>query len=281
MEEDKQNLISEEPDPEVEHEDEPEPLEASNSSRLPYSTTTTTALEDDEEEESVPKITLITKDTTDHNHSTNSFPLINPIKNSNSNNRSKFPLKRPSICTKRFVQNWKFHWRVFVSAFLSIFSAMGTIILFPIYLKAMTSSVQYNSNSASAAIAGGTGTPFPAEAQLEIEEQEEEISTTDGYSACFAITTISLFLMLIFGLILKGVYWNSKRRIIIFKPMISFLAIFKIGLCNGLCILTIFYAWEDHKVLCNLQDPFLGLVFLFAVITYAVGKWKGKSVKDL
>ena len=132
-----------------------------------------------------------------------------------------------------------FHWRLLLSASLTVISASGCLIFFPMHLENVT-----------------------------------EGRESDGYSACFTVTTINTALFLLSSCFLKALYWKSGTTIL--KPLISWGSIVKIGFSTGLSLLTIFSSWEDHKVICNFQDPLLGLMFIFASITHAVSKWKGK-----
>jgi len=145
-------------------------------------------------------------------------------------------LIRATSNSKRVVQVYQFHWKALLSAFFTVISTSGCLIFFPLHLESSTHS-----------------------------------HTSDSYSACFSITTIVTVMLLVVALVLKYFYRTDEKFL---KPQISWKSIFKIGFSVGISVLTLFYSWEDHKVLCNFQDPLLGLVVIFAIITHAVSKWR-------
>lgn len=167
---------------------------------------------------------------------------------SNCNKRFRDILRRRLFQLLRFAsiiyQTCRFHRKLLVSSILVMISSSGCLIFFPLHL-----------------------------------ENVSRHGTSDSYSACLTASTITTFLFL-FNCLAQEV--RSRRRGLfsesVLKPMISWKNVFKVGFCLGLSTLTIFYAWEDDKVPCNLQDPLLGLVIIFAIITHAVSKWSSKSV---
>ncbi|CAG7734119.1 unnamed protein product [Allacma fusca] len=150
---------------------------------------------------------------------------------------------------------FQFHWRMIVGSVLTVISSAGCLISFPLHLETVT---------------GDEG--------------------SDGFSACFAISTILVVLFLLSSFGVKIVYWASTKfegngvfedddyfqemEATVIKPRISWKNILKIGFSVGLSLLTLCSSWEDHKVACNFQDSLLGLVIIFAVITHAVSKWR-------
>jgi len=142
------------------------------------------------------------------------------------------------------------HGKPLLSALLTMISSTASFIFFPIYLESLT-------------------------------ENEHVARSSDGYSACLLLTTCTTALFLIVAIFLQTAEWLSyqRRRVSIFFPEVSLVNILKIGVSTALSFLTVCSAWEDHKVLCNMQLPLLGFVFVFASITHAISRWKGDGLR--
>ena len=172
---------------------------------------------------------------------------------------------------KHLCEIWLLHWRMILSSSLTVISSSACLISFPLHLEQL--------KKADALVNTNEG-----------ERIEARLATSDGFSACFAISTILVVLFLLTWLGLKLVYWGAaddsnygeededEMRGVMIRPRISWKCILKIGFSVGLSVLSVCSAWEDNKVVCNLQDPLLGIVVIFAIITYAISKWKRKRI---
>lgn len=140
------------------------------------------------------------------------------------------------------------HGRVLLSALVTMISTATSFVFFPIYLETLTGKDDGNKR------------------------------VSDGYCACLVLTTVSTLCYILSGLVLTASrFFSNGFHSPIFFPQVSATNNVKIGVSIGLSLLTICYAWEDNKVLCNLQFPLLGLVFVFASITHALSRWRGES----
>jgi len=155
-----------------------------------------------------------------------------------------------SRLTSVISQTFMFHGKLLLSSFLLTLSSSGILIFFPLHL-----------------------------------ENISRHDFSDGYSACFSASTMSTLLLLFNCLVQecyarKNYFRNGSSYIAslaspesVLKPLINWQSAAKIGFCLGLSTLTVFYSWENDKVPCNFQDPLLGLVIIFAIITHAVSHW--------
>lgn len=138
-------------------------------------------------------------------------------------------------------QWWRFHRKLLISCFLTLLGSAGCLIFFPLHLENVSRGV------------AGAG---------------------DGYSACLAASTVVTLLFLFNSVVLEVMERRKLFSESVLRPVVGWRSALKVGFCLGLSFVTIFYSWEDDKVPCNFQDPLLGLVIIFAIITHAVCRWK-------